>query len=117
MKPDITNLPRDQGWLKVQDWLGAEQRELPPGHGIWYSMVRYPELKRTMHSTPIFKMLYAASGWRTPAAPKFTGDAMFRVTNNVTRGCIQSIRVTGPLMHHPRYIGYVESGLIDDPDF
>lgn len=117
MKPDIADLPREQGWRKVQAWLDDEQRKLPPGHGIWYSMIRYPELKRTLHSTPIAKMLYAISGWRTPAAPKSAGDAMFRITNSATRGCIKSIRVTGPLMHHPRYIDYVENGLIDDPDF
>ncbi|WDS62195.1 hypothetical protein [Pseudomonas phage D6] len=101
--PDISGLDRQRASFHIQHVLKQEQNELPQGHGIWYNLYRYADLKRCYSFEPVRYKVDRLLHTFAPNRPG-TREAQLRLGQRAFRGCIIAVRVTGPILSSPRYL-------------
>jgi len=96
--PDISGMDRQRASFHIQHVLKQEQNMLPEGHGIWYNLYRYPDLKMSYSSMPV---RYKVDRLIPVFAPLPEGHRkpQLDLVSRLVKTCIVAVRVTGPIVN------------------
>lgn len=100
--PDISGMERQRASSYIQSTLKQEQNALPEGHGIWYNLYRYPDLKRCYSSMPVRYKVDRLIQIFAPLPEDFR-KSQLALASRLAKTCIVAVRVTGPIVNSSVY--------------